>query len=400
MHKIRLPLALAALLIWCGQAFAQQPPLSEAQYLEAVSRQKGWAGERIAKSASRDARRFELTVAGRDNSKRRVCLWDCVQWVTGGQHLPTRRQAIGDCVGFGAAQAVDYLQYVRIVLYGVAETPKPVFVPYHYACGRCAPECGAGRIRGPDGSIGSWQAKALQLYGVVAADHPGLPGYSGSVARSWATKMPSAELIAEGKKHLVRTIALVVTPEQARDAICNGYPVTIASSWGGEMEPPELDGRLVNRRATTWHHQMVLIAYDGSGAEPYWYVLNSWGPNAHGTPPDGSPPGGFWVRRPDLLYIVGQEDCWALSDLDTGFEPRDLHVDGLTSLFGGRTYAVRKTSVVRSVGNRGDRNLGGVPGARPTDKRTGHRGQTVLVQPCVEYRVGAERRPTKPAQTR
>jgi hypothetical protein len=70
---------------------------------------------------------------------------------------------------------------------------------------------------------------------------------------------------------------------------------------------------------------MCLIGYDGAtGREPYWYVINSWGDSAHGTPPDGAPPGGFWIRAKDLAYILRQGDSFAWSNF-AGFPSQDLN---------------------------------------------------------------------------
>ena len=65
-------------------------------------------------------------------------------------------------------------------------------------------------------------------------------------------------------------------------------------------------------------HQMCVDAYDGSspsGAR-YFHVQNSWGPNAHPKPIDGSPPGGFWVTEAEIEYITAQGDSWAFSDFE------------------------------------------------------------------------------------
>lgn len=332
-----------------------QPPQPAAPQPEFVERFEptepprnlmGWAGQDKAKEEWQRIRhlfpKFGIRGAQKDNAKRRVALWDASKLVTG-DSIPNFRQLIGDCVGAGAKHAVDYLQCSAIVQ-GAWHQFRPVYEPYHYATGRNAPECGNGRIRGPDGSLGSWQARALQLYGVIPADLPGLEPYSESVIRRWAVRMPEKRWIDVGKMHLVRTAAMVTTAEEVRDAVCNGYPVTIASNWGGLMRPPVKNGKLVNRRSGTWAHQMCIIAYDGTGDEPLWYVLNSWGPHAHGDPPDDSPPGGFWIAKHDVDYIVRQEDTFALSAME-GFPANDWDIAlewhrAKAVVYGGCEYAL------------------------------------------------------------
>jgi hypothetical protein len=174
-----------------------------------------------------------------------------------------------------------------------------------------------------------WQAKALQLYGVVYEDTPGAEPYSERVIKTWAVKMPGAHWTALGKKNLIRTVSRVTKLDDAIAAVTSGYPLTVASDWGGNMRCPTKHGRLLNERADTWQHQMCCIGYDGDPetvrlfGEPLFLIRNSWG-EAHGTPPDGSPPGSFWVRARDMAYML-KHDCWALSDMD-GFEPRDWQV--------------------------------------------------------------------------
>lgn len=315
--------AVMAVVMLVGLPWLQrQPTVTEAD----VPGLCGWAGKEEAdaawaKLAPRFAK-FQIMGAAQDNAKARAVLWDAAKLVNGGKHLPTFRQVIGDCVGAGAKQAMDYLQCVEAIRTGAVEF-KPIYSPYHYACGRMAPDLGAGKIRGPDGSVGSWQAEALVRYGVLPADLPGLEPYSGPVIRKWAVRMPAAQWVEHGRQYLVRSAAQVKTADEVRDAVCNGYPVTIASDVGFQMRPGTKDGRLVNRRSGSWAHQMSVIGYDGAtGSEPYWYILNSWGEDAHGNPPDDAPPGGFWVTRRDMDTIVRQGDSFALSQFE-GFKSQE-----------------------------------------------------------------------------
>lgn len=301
-----------------------------AEQLDSETPNFGWAGQELADEViSQETIPRIQFVRADDNAKKNVRLWDWVKEMSG-DHLPNFRQLIGDCVGAGAKCATEYLfatEYVRgppVEDGAVSLAPINVFLPYHYACGRHAPECGNGGNRGwcrkdPSGSLGVWQAKALLEYGVIEVTRE-TGDYSKAVVSRWAVRMPEAKWVELGKLHRVKSIAQCRTASDIRDAICNGYPVTIASDWGGLMECPLVGDKRVNRKSGTWQHQMCVIGYDGSGAEPYWYVQNSWGPSAHGTPKDGAPPGGFWIRKADMEYIAKSGDNWAISDLDGFFE--------------------------------------------------------------------------------
>lgn len=291
----------------------------------------GWAGKAAAREAYERLKGefvpFRIWNAdGRapeDNTRKRVVLWEFDKKVNGGQHFKTFRQAIGDCVGAGSYQAMLRLIAAQIVSGERFEEFHDLFMPYHYACGRNAQEAGNGRMgRDPSGSTGTWQAVALKLYGVLPKT-PDLPEYSERVAVEWATRMPDRKYTEIGQQHRIKSAALMRSADDVMDAVCNGYPVTIASDWGGLDHPPVKDGRLVNRRWGRWPHQMCVIGYDGStGSQPYFYILNSWGPEYFGVPPDDSVPGGFWVSKQDIEYIVRQEDSYALSQFD-GFPAQD-----------------------------------------------------------------------------
>jgi hypothetical protein len=286
----------------------------------------GWRPDLVEEAAPIVAEMPQFLIVGadpsQDNSRANVRLWDAAKRVTGGQHLPNYPQQVGDCVSFGAKNAIEYLQCVNLAdgidfaLGGpIARGPpefRPVYPPYIYGTSRV--QIGGGRLRG-DGSVGAWAAAAVQQYGVLRSDAPGVPSYSGSVARDWGKSGPPRTLIDEAKRYPVKTVAPVRTPDETRDAIVNGYPVTIASSWGTRNYDIR-DGRRVARGDGSWAHQMCLIGYDGTASQPYWYCLNSWGPNAHPAPLQGEPPGGFWLNEASLKKILAARDSFAFSGFD------------------------------------------------------------------------------------
>jgi hypothetical protein len=264
---------------------------------------------------------------GQDNSTKNVRLWDAVVKLLG-QHLPNVPQQIGDCVSWGAANAANYLQANNIIRGPPGYQLKPVYPPYIYGVSRVL----VGRKHGSnfrgDGSIGAYAAEGVRDYGVLRSDVKDCPPYSGAIARMWGDKGPPQWAIDEAKQYLVKTIAQVKSAAEARDAICNGYPVTIASSWWGTTRIEVRDGRRVATRNTSWAHQQCVIGYDGSGPNKYFYVLNSWGPNAHPAPMQGEPPGGYWIRYEDLDRICREGDSWAFSSFD-GFPAETINWDDL-----------------------------------------------------------------------
>ncbi|NDF13055.1 MAG: hypothetical protein EB060_09630 [Proteobacteria bacterium] len=261
-------------------------------------------------------------VGSLDEQPKRVVLWDYAKKVNGGSHLPTFRQAVGDCVSMGAANAVNYLAAMEIIRLGDREKFRPAFQPFIYGISRV--QIGGGRISG-DGSVGAWAAEGVRKYGILAADEPGTPAYSGDVARTWGRKPgPPQDALAAAKPHCLKSTAQVTTYEQVRDAIANGYPVTVASNRGFQMRGVRDRGKLWGSPAGSWAHQMAFIGVDDDSSRPGCYCLNSWGPDAHGAPVDDAPPGGFWVDAEVVTQMVRQGDSFAFSQFD-GFPAQKLN---------------------------------------------------------------------------
>ena len=211
--------------------------------------------------------------------------------------------------------------------YALAQNPdarlERVFPPAIYGFARV--DIGGGKLDG-DGAIGAWAAEAVSDLGVVSERGPprGLPRYSGRLAKQWGDSPgPPREVREEARRHRVR-VQKVSSASDVMDAICNGYPVPICSSFGTKSIR-ERWGRQVAAWDDSWMHCMCVIAYDGRTArgQRLFYILNSWGPDAHPTPLQGEPPGGFWVTWDDMDRIARMGDSFAVSGFD-GFNVNDL----------------------------------------------------------------------------
>ncbi|QDU61253.1 hypothetical protein Pan216_21070 [Planctomycetes bacterium Pan216] len=288
---------------------------------------QGWAGEDEAEQAwnaiGDTFPKFAITPA--HSSKGSVVnLWDAAKLVNDGKHLETFDQKIGDCVSQGAANAINYLQCVEIALHNEREEFRSAFQPYIYGTSRV--QIGGGRLGRSDGSLGVWAADAVRKYGVLAADAPNVPPYSGDIAKEWGHKGPPSQFIEIAKEHIVGATARVHSYEEIRDAITNGYPVTIASNQGFQMRAKVIDGRLWGIPSGSWAHQMCFVAVDDTvdcprsagGGHGAAYCLNSWGEDAHApvseyASTDDAPPGGFWVAAPIAGKMAQRGEAFAFS---------------------------------------------------------------------------------------
>jgi hypothetical protein len=249
-------------------------------------------------------------------------LWDYARRAGGGEHLPTYRQEVGDCVSMGAANAVNYLACMEIVRLGDRERFRPAHQPFIYGVSRV--QIGGGRLGSSDGSLGIWAADGVRRYGVLAADDDGVPRYSGRLARQWGQPPgPPDRFLQSARPHVLKSTAPVTRYEQVRDALANGYPVTVASMQGFRMRPVVSGGKHWGVPASQWAHQMCFVGVDDDPARPGCYCLNSWGADAHGSPADDAPPGGFWVDAAVVDRMVRQNDSFAFSQFE-GFPEQRL----------------------------------------------------------------------------
>jgi hypothetical protein len=233
-----------------------------------------------------------------------------------------------NCVSFGAKNASEYLQFFPIAN-GTRYVFTNIFPPYLWGCGRVF--VGNNELGTEDGSMGVWQAKAVMQYGVVASNTPGVPPYSNEAAYKWGNYPgPDPSFITIGKEHLVKSAALVQTWQDVMTALTNGYPVTIASDVGFDMEQ-QRDGFM--HYTTHWSHQMCIIGADdgdGQNVEPHAAILNSWG-DVFGQIKDfrtgeNWPVGTLRVRKADIETILAAGDSFAYSSME-GFPAQDLPRD-------------------------------------------------------------------------
>lgn len=248
-------------------------------------------------------------------------LWDC--WAAAyPKGWPGVRQITGSCVGAGGGNALFSLACADVVK---RRDPERAVVPLWllpYGISRMLGGLGG---RG-EGSFGSAFARAVREYGHIPADGEGLPRFEDSDGYTWGRdaelewsngKQIAGKWLDAARPHLVKTTALCRSPDDVREALRSYYAVTCASNWGGQMRPPVTDGVLLNRRATTWMHQMSVQGWtDHPRLGELFYILNQWGKETHGWCPTGAPAGGFWVSRKDMADIVSQGETFAFSQFD------------------------------------------------------------------------------------
>ena len=168
---------------------------------------------------------------------------------------PHERQTTGDCVSHSTRNAVDVTRCHEIVG-GQAEE----FVA------RGATEAIYGsRGHGGQGMSCSVAARFVaQNGGILVRKDYGFVDfskYNSRIGTNWGRSGVPRDVIEEGKKHQVKTISLVKSVEEARDAIANGYALSVCSNYGFSSRR---DSHGIARKSGSWNHAMAWVAMDDS----------------------------------------------------------------------------------------------------------------------------------------
>ena len=136
-------------------------------------------------------------------------------------------------------------------------------------------------------------------------------------------RIPNSIYKTEAQKHQVKTVSNVRTVEEARDALANGYALSVCSGHGFSSRR---DANGIAKRGSGWSHAMAWIACDDTRErlnETLFLVQNSWGMWNAGPKVHGQPEGSFWIREQDARGMLSGGGAWVYSDVD-GFPPRDI----------------------------------------------------------------------------
>jgi hypothetical protein len=232
------------------------------------------------------------------------------------QFGPSEKQVQGDCVSHSTRNAVDITRSCEII-----GGEREDFVA------RGATEGIYGsRGHGGEGMTCSGAAKFVNSTGGLlirkSYGNYDLSKYS-AIGGKWGRGGVPQELIQEAKKHQVKTISLITTVEQARDAIANGYALSVCSGSGFSSRRDKYG---IAARSGGWSHAMAWIAVDDTREiynETLFLVQNSWGIWNSGPKRHDQPEGSFWIRERDAGEMLTQNGSWVHSDVD-GFPPRKV----------------------------------------------------------------------------
>ena len=230
---------------------------------------------------------------------------------------PSEKQVQGDCVSHSTRNAVDVTRSCEII-----NGEREEFI----ARGAVEGIYGS-RGHGGEGMSCSVAARFVnKVGGLLIRKQYGdidLSTYS-SIGGKWGRTGIPQELINEAKKNPVKTISLISTIEQARDAIANGYGISVCSMSGFSSRR---DKHGIASRSGSWAHAMAWVGMDDTHEiykETLFLVQNSWGIWNNGPKRHDQPDGSFWIREKDAAEMLSGNGSWVFSDVD-GFPPRKVN---------------------------------------------------------------------------
>ena len=228
------------------------------------------------------------------------------------------RQTTGDCVSHGTRNACDLSRAVEI---DIKKERKGWVI-------RGATEAIYGaRGHGGQGMSFARAATFVSESGgiVLRKNYPGVADftkYNGNLGAGWGARGLPDKVIDVANDHQVKTVSLVRTVEEARDALANGYGLAVCSNVGFSNKR---DKNGIAKRSGSWAHCMAWVACDDTGSEPLFLVQNSWGKwNDGGHPEWGPIPDGSFLITSDVAAgMLAQNGSYAFSDFD-GFPIQKL----------------------------------------------------------------------------
>lgn len=229
------------------------------------------------------------------------------------------RQVTGDCVSHSTRNAVDVTRAVEIDI----KKDKKSWIARGATEGIYGARGHAGQ-----GMSCSRASEFVSKFGgiLVRKNYKGvvdLTAYQGMLGASWGGRGLPDKVIDLANDHQVKTVSLVRTVEEARDALANGYGISVCSMYGFSNKR---DNKGFARHQGSWAHAMAWIACDDTGSNgPAFLVQNSWGKwNSGGHPEWGPIPDGSFLITADVAQgMLNGRAAYAYSDFD-GFPPQKL----------------------------------------------------------------------------
>lgn len=229
---------------------------------------------------------------------------------------PSERQTTGDCVSHGTRNAIDLTRAVEIDIKGEAEgfDTRSATEAIYQSRGHRGQGMSCSQAARYVNNIGGILLR--KKYSSID-----LSTYNSSLGANG--RIPQDVYITEAQKHQVKTVSLITTVEEARDALANGYGICCCSGQGFSSTR---DANGIAKPQGSWSHAMAWIACDDT-KEVYngtlFLVQNSWGKWNSGPKRHGQPDGSFWITENVARSMLAGRGTFVFSNVN-GFPARQL----------------------------------------------------------------------------
>jgi len=234
--------------------------------------------------------------------------------------------AVHNCVSHSFGLGVDVLtcvQMLQSLVPSVWVAPAATEIIY----GGARVQIAKGKYYG-EGCDGLDAAEFVKNYGILLRQAYvdgkfNYTRYSGQVANQLGRSGVPGPLLSLCRLHPVKTISLVRTWTECRDAVANGYPIALCSNVGFSLRRGrDSEGFLAPGRAP-WNHSMLLAGIDDNSKRPGGLIINSWGDWIDGPKRLEQPIGSFWADASVIDRMVKQNDSVAISSY-VGYPPQSI----------------------------------------------------------------------------
>lgn len=237
------------------------------------------------------------------------------------------RQTTGDCVSHSARNAADISRAVEIDIKGEPEewVARGATEVTYGLRGHCGQGMSCSQAAQTITRIGMPVRKKYNGYDFTVYD-------SSKGARKWCPRNVPQDLLDQIKANKFETSTLIRSVEEARDAVANGYGISICSGQGFSSNR---DAKGFCAARGSWSHALTIIGCDDREGNMDFVMANSWGAwNSGGQPADFKLPVGGWLAKAEVIArMIRGGGTFAFSGFD-GFPLQKLPDYGSAGLYG------------------------------------------------------------------
>lgn len=230
----------------------------------------------------------------------------------------SERQTDSDCVSHSMRNACDISRAVEIDIKGENESWLARGATEIIYLSRGHSGAGMSCSRAADFVTRIGGILVRKKYGKIID----LSVYDSKIGANKNGRGVSEDVLDIANDHQMKTASLVRSVEEARDALANGYAISICSNHG--FSKVRDDHGFVKKQGS-WAHALTVIGMDDYSNHKGAILANSWGAWCSGGDPEWGklPIGCFMITYEDLADMIKGNGAYAMSNFN-GFPAQKL----------------------------------------------------------------------------